>query len=126
MQGSPVKHFINGLLWSCCRLTLPLGGGIYGGNIRRLIIPILTQMLDWGVRVAGCCRRKRRWRGKSSSSACPVLVSRITCRGGQETEGCLITRTALKISSLSIHVPTAHQGLIGVRLRPSFSPCALV
>lgn len=27
VQGSWVKRFIDGLLWSCCRLTLPLGGG---------------------------------------------------------------------------------------------------
>lgn len=54
------ETFVDGLLWSCCRLTLPLGGFKYGGNIRRLVIPILTQMLDWGERVAGCWRRKRR------------------------------------------------------------------
>ena len=54
------EALVDGLLQSCCRLTLPLGGGKYGGNIRRLVIPILTQILDWGVRVAGCWRRKRR------------------------------------------------------------------
>lgn len=54
------EALFDGLLWSCCRLTLPLVGGKFGGNIRRLVIPILTQMLDWGERVAGCWRRKRR------------------------------------------------------------------
>lgn len=58
--GQLNEAFVDGLLGSCCRLPLPLGGGKYGGNIRRLVIPILTQMLDWGERVAGCWRRKRR------------------------------------------------------------------
>lgn len=79
---------LDGLLCSCCMLTLPLGGGKYGGNILRLVIPILTQMLDWGVRVAGCWRRKRRQRGQSSSSAWPVFASRITCRAEMEGRSC--------------------------------------
>lgn len=60
MRGSSIKHLSTACSGSCCRLTLPLGGGKYGGNIRRLVIPILTQMLDWGERVACCWRRKRR------------------------------------------------------------------
>lgn len=58
--GGAVKRSVDGLFWSCCRLTLPRGRIVYGGNIRMVVIPILTQMLDCGERVAGCWRRKRR------------------------------------------------------------------
>lgn len=54
-------------------------------------LPMLAQPLDWGVRGGGCCLRKSRCRGKSSSSARSISTCLITCRetdrGGREKEG---------------------------------------